>query len=106
MTVTAAGSATTVDAGADLVLTATPNTALNPQYYAIQWSTDDTEETYSELAPLEGSTSTITGVLADASAVTITAEIMSVTYVNGVRTLVSLETPIDDEIEITVVSGD
>lgn len=105
MTLTAAGSATTVAEGADLVLTATPNSTLNPQYYAIQWSTDDTEETKSTLAPLEGSTSTITGVAANATAVTITAEIMSVTYVNGTRTLVSLETPITDTIEITVVSA-
>ena len=86
-------------------MTATPNSTLNPQFYAIEWSSDDTEETKASITPTEGSTTTITGIAANATAVTVTAEIMEVTYVNGVRTLVSLDTPITDTIEITVVSG-
>lgn len=97
---TAAGDATTVDVGSDLVLTATPDETLNPAYYAIQWSVD--AETYGTIDEEEGSTTTLTGV--GAGDIVITAEIMSVTYVDGVRTLVSLDTPITDDITITVTT--
>jgi hypothetical protein len=58
------------------------------------------DEAIGELTGTEGLTNTLTGV--SANVVVITAEIMSVTFVNGVRTLVSLETPITDTITITV----
>ena len=98
---TAEGSATTVDVGSDLVLTATPNSTLNPQYFAIKWTVD--AETYGTISPKEGGTTTLTGV--GVGAIVITAEIMEVTYVNGVRTLVSLGTPVTDSITITVQTG-
>lgn len=103
MTVTAAGSATEVEVDATLVLTATPNTALNPQYYAIKWVSNDATSAKASFAPAEGATTTVTGVAANATAVKFTAEIMSVTYVNGVRTLVELDPDIEDDIDITVV---
>ena len=102
MTLTAAGDATAVDVGSTLVLTATPDETLNAQYYAIEWSVDD--EAIGELTGTEGLTNTLTGVSADD--VVITAEIKSVTYVNGTRTLVSLDDPITDDITIAVETAD
>lgn len=98
---TAAGDATTVEVDSTLVLTATPNSTLNPQYFAIKWTVD--AETYGTISPKEGGTTTLTGV--GAGAIVITAEIMQVTYVNGTRTLVSFDVPITDSIEITVEAG-
>lgn len=102
MTLTAAGDATAVDVGSTLVLTATPNTTLNPQYYTIVWSVDDVE--VGTLSGTEGLTNTLTGVSADDAV--ITAEIKAVTFVNGTRTLVSLDDPITDDITIEVETVD
>lgn len=101
MTVTAEGSATTVDVGSDLVLTATPDVAFDPQFFAITWSSGDSE--VATVDPEEGSTTTMTGVSADSAL--IIAELKKVTYVNGVRTLISFDEPISDSIEITVETG-
>ncbi|HOO43435.1 MAG TPA: Ig-like domain-containing protein [Bacillota bacterium] len=96
---TAAGSATTVAVGSDLLLTATTDT-FSTTHYQIVWSID--EETRGTLDPDNGSTSTLTGV--SAGAVVITAEVKAVTYVGGTLTLVSLSTPVTDTINITVTS--
>lgn len=101
MTLAAAGDATTVEVGSTLVITAAPNKVLNPQYFAIKWKVDAV--TYGTISATEGLTTTLTGV--GAGAIVITAEIMKVTYVNGVRTLVSLGTPVTDSITITVQTG-
>lgn len=98
MTLASAGSATEVVVGATLAFTAAPDVTLNPQFYAIEWSVDD--ETYGTLDETEGLTNVLNGVAA--GTVTVTSEIKAVDYVLGARTLVSLETPITDSIEITV----
>jgi hypothetical protein len=100
--VTAAGDATAVEVDSTLVLTATPDETLNPYLYAIEWTVD--AETYGTISAEEGATTTLTGV--SAGDIEITAEIMAITYVDGVRTLVSLDTPITDSITITVETAD
>ena len=101
MTLTAAGDATTVEVGSTLVITGTPDKTLNPAYFAIEWSVG--AETYGTISPSEGLTTTLTGV--GAGAIVITGEIKQVTYVSGVRTLVSFDTPITDTITITVTAA-
>lgn len=100
MTLTTAGDAVVVDVGATLGLTATPDKTLNLQYYAIVWSVDD--ENVGTVIDKEGTTNTLTGVSADT--VVVTAEIKAVDYVGGLRTLVSLDTPITDTVTITVAT--
>ena len=95
---TSAGDATGVLIDATLGLTATPNVTLNGHFYAIVWSVDS--ELVGTVLDQEGTTNTLTGVSADD--VVVTAEIKKVDYVNGVRTLVSFDTPITDTITITV----
>lgn len=101
MTLTAAGDAATVEVGSELVITGTADETLVPAYFAIEWSVD--AETYGTITPEEGGTTTLTGV--DAGDIVITGEIKQVTYVGGVRTLVSFDTPITDSITITVTAA-
>ena len=98
MTLTSAGDATGVLIDATLGLTATPNVTLNGHFYAIVWSVDSA--LVGTVLDQEGTTNTLTGV--SAAVVVVTAEIKKVDYVNGVRTLVSFDTPITDTITITV----
>ena len=98
MTLTSAGDATGVLIDATLGLTATPNVTLNGHYYTIVWSVDNIA--VGTVLNQEGTTNTLTGVSADD--VVVTAEIKRVDYINGARTLVSLDTPITKTITITV----
>ena len=100
MTLASAGDATEVEVGATLGLTATPDVTLNGHFYTIVWSVDS--EAVGTVLDKEGTANTLTGVSADD--IVVTAEIKAVDYVNGARTLVSLDTPITDTITITVTS--
>lgn len=95
---TSAGDATGVLIDATLGLNATPDVVLNGHFYTIVWSVDS--ELVGTVLDQEGTTNTLTGV--SAADVVVTAEIKKVDYVNGVRTLVSFDTPITDTITITV----
>lgn len=106
---TAEGDATAVEVGSTLVFYATPNVALHPDYYALVWSLGDTHCTISPLGEAHSETlnagatayvATVTG--ATAGDVVVTAEIKTVSIVNGVRTLTAFETPMTDTITLTV----
>lgn len=104
---TAAGSATAVEVGSTLAISAEVDTGLDNEYYTLVWSVDDDDiatinETEAETNDLVNGkfVATITGVAA--GTVTITAEIKQVTWVDGIRTLVSLDTPVTDTLSIDV----
>jgi hypothetical protein len=106
---TAEGDATAVEVGSTLVFYAAPNVALHPDYYALEWSLGDTHATISPLGEAHSETlnagatayvATVTG--ATAGDVVVTAELKTVSYVAGVRTLTAFDTPIKDTITLTV----
>jgi len=98
LTLASAGDAVEVDVDATLAFTATPDETLNTQHYRIVWSVDD--ETKGTVVDTQGTSNTLTGVAA--GTVNVTAEIKQVSWVDGVLTLTSFDTPISDTIEITV----
>ena len=108
---TAEGDASTVEVDATLAIYAEPDVGLDPDSYAIVLSVD--AETYGTISPedelyswhfVDGKyVTTLTGV--SAGDIDITAELKTVSYVDGVRTLTSFDTPITDTITITVETG-
>lgn len=105
---TAAGSATTVEVGSTLAISAETDAGLDNDHYTLIWSVDD--DSIGTINPggeaetedlVDGKfVTTLTGVAA--GDVTITAELKSVSTVNGVRTLTSLDPAVTDTITITV----
>ena len=105
---TAAGSATTVEVGSTLAISAETDVGLDNDHYTLVWSVDD--DSIGTISPdgeaetedlVDGKfVTTLTGVAA--GDVTITAELKSVSIVDGVRTLTSLDPAVTDTITITV----
>lgn len=103
---TAAGSATTVEVGSTLAISAEVDVALDNEHYTLIWSVD--AETSGTINPpdeaetedlVDGKyVTTLTGVAAGDTV--ITAELKSVTTTNGVRSFTSLDPAVTDSITI------
>lgn len=112
MTLTVEDDATTVVVDSTLTVYVEPDVAINEQYYAVVLSSDlplkGTITPSGEIGMVYLNTdgkyvATFTGIAA-AAEVVVTAELKTVSYVNGVRTLTAFDTPITDTASIAVTA--
>jgi len=106
---TAAGSATTVEVGSTLAISSAVDVGIDNEHYALVYAID--EPTLGSINPSDEAESedlvdgkfvtTLTGILA--GDVVISTEIKSVSIVDGVRTLTSLDPAVTDSITIHVL---
>lgn len=114
MTLTVADDATTVEVGSTLTVYVEPDEPINETTHAIVLSsnlpakgtiTPSGEIGMVYLDETGKYVATFTGVSA-AAEVVVTAELKTVSYVNGVRTLTALDPAVTDTVAIAVTAGE